>query len=83
MSDTLILGLFGLIVSLIAIVTPIIRLNTKIVELGVKLDNVEEKMDKHNNLVERTAVLERDLKTNWTRVDELKAEVREIKKAKA
>ena len=47
--------------------------------LGFKVDELAKKVEKHNNLIERTAVLERDLKTNWTRVDELRAEVKDIK----
>lgn len=47
--------------------------------LGYKVDELAKKVEKHNNLVERTAVLERDLKTNWTRVDELKADVKALR----
>lgn len=81
MNDTILLGVLGLAVSLIAIVTPIIRLNTKIVELSVKVDNLTKSVDAHNQVVQRTAVLERDLKTNWNRVDELKAEIKNLKEA--
>lgn len=44
-----------------------------------RIGELEGKMDKHNNLVERVAIVERDLKTNWTRVDEIKAEVKTIR----
>lgn len=79
MNDTLIIGALGLVCSLIAIVTPIVRLNTKIVELAVKVDTLTDKVEKHNNVVERLAVVERDLKTNWTRVDEIRNDIKDIK----
>ena len=47
--------------------------------LGFKVDELRKDVEKHNQLIERMAVVERDLKTNWTRVDELKADVKEIR----
>lgn len=44
-----------------------------------RIGELEEKMDKHNNLVERTAVIERDLKTAFNRIDETKQEVKELR----
>ena len=44
-----------------------------------RIGELEEKMDKHNNLVERTAVIERDLKTAFNRIDETKQEVRDLR----
>lgn len=41
-----------------------------------RIEQLEKKMEKHNNLVERVAVLERDDKTQWLRIDELKDQVR-------
>lgn len=40
-----------------------------------RIDRLEEKVMKHNNLVERTAVLERDMKTVWKRYDEVREEL--------
>lgn len=37
-----------------------------------RIEQLEKKVDAHNNLVERTAVIERDLQTAWKRIDELK-----------
>ena len=44
-----------------------------------RIGELEQKMDKHNNLVERTAVIERDLKTAFNRIDETKQEVRDLR----
>lgn len=47
--------------------------------LGFKIDELEKKVEKHNNLVERTAVIERDLKTAFSKIDENRAEIRELR----
>ena len=44
-----------------------------------RLGELEQKMDKHNNLVERVAIVERDLKTAFVRIDETKQEVKELR----
>lgn len=40
--------------------------------LEKQLTRLEEKQDKHNNLIERVAIIERDLKTAFNRMDDLK-----------
>lgn len=42
--------------------------------VNFRLDNLEAKVEKHNNVVERTAVLERDIKTAFRLIDEIKEE---------
>jgi hypothetical protein len=37
-----------------------------------RISQLEEKVDKHNNVVERVALLELDEKNQWKRLDELK-----------
>lgn len=46
-----------------------IRESNKIVEL--RLNDLEKKVDKHNNVLERMAIAERDIKSNCRRIDEL------------
>ena len=46
-----------------------------------RIGELEDKMDKHNNLIERVAIIERDLETNFNRVDEIREEVREIERS--
>ena len=41
-----------------------------------RLKYLEGKMDRHNNVVERLAVVERDIKTVWRSIDEIKQEQR-------
>lgn len=40
-----------------------------------RIEQLEKKVEKHNNLVERVAIIERDEQTQWKRIDELKEEM--------
>ena len=40
------------------------------------IDQLEKKVEKHNSVIERTAILERDMKTVWHEIDEIKQEER-------
>lgn len=44
-----------------------------------RIGELEKKVEKHNTIVERTYVLERDLKTAYDKLDEQKAEIRDNK----
>ena len=79
MNDQVIMVVLGFICSLIAIITPIIKLNSKIAQLTVMVEELEKKVDKHNEVVERMAVLERDVKTSFNRIDELREDIRDVK----
>ena len=52
-----------------------IKVDAALSEVRKDIQRLEEKQDKHNNLIERAAVLERDVKTVFKRVDENKAEI--------
>ena len=45
--------------------------------LMVRIQVLEQKMDKHNNLVERMAVVEQDVKSAHHRIDEVQKELEE------
>lgn len=47
-----------------------------------KISTLEKKVEKHNQLVERMAVAERDLKTMFRRLDELREELHEGREEK-
>ncbi|NLB54807.1 MAG: hypothetical protein GX811_03415 [Lentisphaerae bacterium] len=65
----------GIIVAVIALVGTFtgsalgIRQSNKVVNL--RIDNLEKKMDKHNDLVERMAIAEKDIKSTCERVKDL------------
>ena len=39
-----------------------------------RIEQLEKKVEKHNSVVERTAILERDMQTVWREIDEIKEE---------
>lgn len=63
--------------SLIAAIVSII-VNNRVI--GFKVDELTKKVEKHNNLIERMAVVERDVKTSFTRIDELRSDIKELRK---
>ena len=40
--------------------------------VNYRIEQLEKKVDKHNNMVERMAVVEREVKTQWHVIDEMK-----------
>ena len=44
----------------------------KLAELSTQVSDLKEDVEKHNSVVERTAVNERDIKTAFHHIDELK-----------
>ena len=42
------------------------------------IDNLAKKQDKHNNVIERTFILERDMKTVYNNITEIKANVKDV-----
>ena len=60
-------GAFASLVSLVSVI-----LSSRLTLY--RIQQLEKKVEKHNNVVERTALLERDQKTLWKRFDELKGE---------
>lgn len=50
--------------------------NNKVVTLmNYRLDLLEKKQDKYNNVIERVTVMERDMKTAFNRIDELREDL--------
>lgn len=52
-----------------------VKVDAALAEVRKDIQRLEEKQDQHNNLIERTAVLERDMKTAFKRIDENKTEL--------
>lgn len=40
-----------------------------------RIEQLEKKMEKHNNIIERVALLEHDEQTQWKRIDELREQI--------
>lgn len=47
-----------------------------------RIDELEKKVMKHNNLVERTAIVERDLQTVHERLDEIRSDLHHLMEEK-
>ena len=71
MSDTMIVGLLSLAGTLVGTIGGILMANRL---SNYRIQELEKKVEKHNSIVERTVVLERDLKSAWREIDELKEE---------
>ena len=46
--------------------------------INSSIDNLAKKQDKHNNVIERTFILERDMKTVYNNIAEIKANVKDV-----
>lgn len=44
-----------------------------------RIEQLEKKVEKHNNVVERTALVEKDLKAVWHNVDEMKDDIEHLR----
>ena len=44
-----------------------------------RIEQLEKKVEKHNSVVERTTILERDIKTVWHSIDEIKEDMHSIR----
>lgn len=75
MSTQIIIAIIGATPALVTAVVSII-VNNRI--LGFKIDMLSKRVEKHNQVVERTAIVERDIKTAFNRVDELRDDLRRL-----
>lgn len=82
MSTAVSVALIGAVPALVtAIVSVYLNnrvINVKLDMMKEQFDKLETKVDKHNQIVERVAILERDNKTAFNRIDEIRAEVGKI-----
>lgn len=69
MSEAIIIALIGIVPSVLVAIISIVSNNAII---KVKIEELEKQVNKHNQVIERTYTLERDLATYWSKYDELK-----------
>lgn len=83
MSNGVIIAIIGAIPALITAVVSVYLnnrvLNVKIDGLQKQFDKMEIKLDKHNQVVERVAILERDNKTAFNRIDENRDDISHLR----
>lgn len=73
MDGTMIVGLLSLAGTLVGSIGGILTANRL---TNYRIQELEKKVEHHNTIVERTVVLERDLKSVWRSIDEVKGEDR-------
>lgn len=74
----------GIIIALVtgglAVVSNLLVANASNSKTLYRLGELEKKVEKHNQVVDRFLILERDEQTQWKRIDELRGDMEEIKK---
>lgn len=55
-----------------------VKLDYTIKAIEEHIQRLEIKQDKHNNLIERMVIVERDLKSSFKRLDELRNDIHEL-----
>ncbi len=73
MSDIVIVALLSLLGTGVGAFAGILTANRL---TNYRLEQLEKKVDKHNSVIERVAVLERDSKTAFRRLDDLRGDMR-------
>lgn len=77
MSEAITIALIGVIPSVLIAIVSIVSNNAII---KVKIEELEKHVNKHNQIVERTYTLERDLATYWSKYDDLKNRIEKLEK---
>lgn len=72
----------GAVSAIIAAVGCYVALTNRLTRLETMIDTLTKTVEKHNQVVERTYVLERDLQTAWKRIDENREEIKELENVK-
>lgn len=73
MTSEIIVGVLSLLGTLCGTFAGIVT-STKLT--NYRIEQLEKKVEKHNSVVERTAVIERDLKSIWHNIDEIREDVK-------
>ena len=74
----------GIIIALVtgglAVISNLLVANASNSKTLYRLAELEKKVEKHNQVVERFLILERDEENQWKRIDELRGDMEDIKK---
>lgn len=74
MNSEIIVAILSLVGTLLGTFTGILT-STKL--SNYRIEQLEKKVEKHNSVVERTALIENELKTVWHNIDEIKEELKD------
>lgn len=76
MSDTIIAALIAAVVAIVTnVITNAVTASKNNALIIYRIDQLETKVDKHNSVIERMALAERDIKNAFAQIDELRKEV--------
>ena len=78
MTSEMIVAIIAAITTMISTIISVIMTNKITI---YRIEQLETKVDKHNNVVERVALLEKDNNTQWQRIDELRDDIKAIRTA--
>lgn len=77
MTETVIVGVLSLIGTLAGSLFGILAANKL---TNYRISELEKQVEKHQNLMERVALIEASQNTSWKRIDEMRAAIEELKK---
>jgi len=77
MTDAIMVAVLSLCGTLFGSIAGIITANRL---TNYRIEELERKVEKHNTVVERVAILERDEQTQWKRLDEMRSVMEDIRK---
>lgn len=72
MSESIIVALLALAGTTLGSLAGVLTANKL---TNYRISELEKKVDKHNSVMERTSVLERDVQTAYVRLDELREDI--------
>lgn len=76
MDNTVIVALIsGLCVGVPSVIATLVSNNKSNALMNYRIDELDKKVEKHNNVVERMALQERETKALWKNIDQIKKEI--------
>jgi outer membrane murein-binding lipoprotein Lpp len=64
---------------IIAVVTFYGMVSSRLARIETKMDDLSEDVRRHNGVVERTSVLERDQKALWREIEKNRTDIRDVR----
>lgn len=78
MDSSIVVAILALVGTLVGSLAGILTANKL---TNYRISELEKKVEKHNTIIERVALLEQNVNTQWKRFDELKADMIKIRQA--
>lgn len=69
-----------LIAAIVSIIVSNRLIGYRVTELDAKFDKLTSKVEAHNHLSERMAVVERDMKTAFNKLEEMSSDIKDLRK---